>query len=147
MDISCTINDRNSKPPLKLFSYFQSTRNLETCTALFAVDTTPPPTKTSADLWRKDTSKAYVRGQEALIDWRPAGTEIISQYQEAHKRERQKLDVAVTKSILATCKQDAILPAVLAASQKEEVVAKAVSLWQKPSQPEPSVCRSVHRSM
>lgn len=133
MDISCTINDRNSKPPSKLFSYFQSSRNLEACTALFAVDTSPPPTKSSAELWRKDTSKAFVRGQEALGNWRPASTEIITQFQEARKREQLQLEVAVTTSILSTCKQDAILPAVLAAGQKEEVIAKAVSLWQKRS--------------
>lgn len=131
MDVSCTINDRNAKPPSKIYSYWQSLRTLNNCQALFAVEVTPSQIQTANDLWRKDTSKTYIRGEEALEGWQPASTEMVSQFRQFRRSERSLAEVAATRSILLECRQDAILPAVLAAGRQEVLLAKVVQLWKR----------------
>ena len=105
MDIACTINARDAKPPGRIVSLIESTtmgfRSTLACSALFSVRLRPPLTKNSKDMWRIDTSAKYVRGQEALQGWRPRGLSLLRDF--THTKGRQELwaEVDAVRNLLA----------------------------------------------
>ncbi|KAI0751639.1 kinesin-domain-containing protein [Daedaleopsis nitida] len=134
MDTAVTIQTRDARPPSRLTSLFGSTKILPKTSTMFSVRLTPPLTRSPKDLWRLDTAEKYVRGEEALGIWRPRGVSVVEDYSRLVTMERRAADVQAIRVILAASpmskvkQQDAD---VWAAPASEQLLGKALSLWQK----------------
>jgi kinesin family protein 1 len=127
MDIAVTVQGRDARAPSKLMNLLSSSRVLSRTSALFAVRLTPFMTKRTSDIWRRDTSRTYVRGEESLGSWRPRGISLIDDRSKLVARGRQMAEVEATKAILAGIKQASSTNV----SDEQELLRRALSLWQK----------------
>ncbi len=104
MDLAVSINARDAKPPGRLMSLIESAtsgaRTLTKTTAVFAVKLVPPMTKKAEDLWRLDTAKKYVRGQEALKGWKARGVSLVKDYEGVRRREGRRVEVEGVRAML-----------------------------------------------
>ncbi len=134
MDLAVSINARDAKPPGRLWGYIESAtsgaRTLSKTSAIFSVKLVPPMTKKTADLWRLDTAKKYVRGQEALKGWKARGVSLVSDHEELVRKEKRRAEV---EGVRATLK--AHPPTATMADGREEasveLLERAVGLWQR----------------
>lgn len=131
LDLPITILPRDSRRRSSLMSYFAADKTRDSLTAIFAVELSPPSAQSTSDLWRLDTSKKHVRGEEALGDWRPRGTSLIEDWQRAGKIARGIADKQCTLSILDIAgdlipehRQDGD-------AGHEDLLRRCVDLWQK----------------
>ena len=132
MDMAVTIQTRDSRPPSKLFAMLSSTRVLTKSSNVFRVRLSPPLTRSAKDLWRLDTAEKYVRGEEALGSWRPRGISVVEDYDKLISMERRAADVQAIRVILDNSPAgSAPMPAGASVWGSEELVSKALSLWQK----------------
>jgi kinesin family protein 1 len=130
MDIAVTMQTRDARPPSKFFTFLGSTKILSKTSTLFNVRLTPPPTRSPKDLWRLDTSEKYVRGEESLGIWKPRGFSVVEDYLRLVSTERRAADVQAVRVILAAGPpRHAQAGAHIWAS--EDILRKALSLWQK----------------
>jgi kinesin family protein 1 len=133
LDIGVSVQSRDARGPGGLFGgFFSTTRTLERANALFNVVVTPAMAKTSNDLWRRDTSKVRVRGEEALVakGWRPRGISLIEDHEALVRKERMAAEVAATKALLAEIPISRLASA-SAGEDEEEKLQSAVALWAK----------------
>ncbi|KAJ2783045.1 hypothetical protein GGI15_002730, partial [Coemansia interrupta] len=77
-----------------------------TLSPVFAADAacaaeTEPVAQSERNLWRLNTAKAYVRGEEALLPWRPRSVRMVDAYQRHVHRDAWRLRVARTDARLA----------------------------------------------
>lgn len=80
-------------------------------TRIYTLDLEPPSARSADDLWRLDTSRKYVKGEEVLglglagegstvMGWRVRGVSLIQDYAKARKAQRALGEVQVTKAVL-----------------------------------------------
>ncbi|KAE8230153.1 hypothetical protein CF326_g4853 [Tilletia indica] len=104
MDIALTINTRDARPPGRLLSLIDSatngTRTLSKTTALFSIKLTPPLTKRTNELWRLDTGTKYVRGEEALEQWRPRGVTLVREHLRNVQKQALRAEVDGVRALL-----------------------------------------------
>lgn len=130
MDVAVNIQTRDARPPSRFLALIGSTKVLPKTSTVFTVRLTPPLTRSPKDLWRLDTAEKYVRGEEALGVWKPRGISVVEDYSKLVTMERRAADVQAIRVILGasphrTQQTDAAVWA------SEEVMQKALSLWQK----------------
>jgi kinesin family protein 1 len=90
----------------------------------------PQLTRSAKDLWRVDTSEKYVRGEEILGSWKPRGISVVEDYTRLITTERRAADVQAIRVILAGSPPKP-LPADTLAWRADDLLRKALQLWQK----------------
>ncbi|KAG6873983.1 hypothetical protein C0995_007939 [Termitomyces sp. Mi166 len=130
MDAAITIRTRDASPPSKLLTFFGSTKILSKTRSLFSVRLSPPLTRSPEDLWRVDTSKKYVRGEEVLGGWKPRGISVVEDYERLISTERRAADVQAIRVILANHPPRPLAVDALA-WRADAILAKSLALWQK----------------
>lgn len=106
MDISVSINPRDSKPINKFFSFVENVSNgstskiLNKSNGVFNVRLIPPLTKKTKELWRLDTGKRYVRGEECIKGWKPRGISLVIDHRKNAEQIRKKTEVEAVKVML-----------------------------------------------
>ncbi|SJX66555.1 Kinesin-3 motor protein [Sporisorium reilianum f. sp. reilianum] len=135
MDLAVSINARDAKPPGRLMSFIESAtsgaRTLTKTSAIFSVKLLPPMTKKTADLWRLDTAKKYVRGQEALKGWKARGVSLVQDH-EALVRKEAKL--AQVEGVRAVLKASPVLTGgngQVQGREEQELLERVVAMWQR----------------
>lgn len=139
MDVAVSINARDAKPPGRLMTLFEAAtsgaRTLSKTSAIFSVKLVPPMTKKTADLWRLDTSKKYVRGQEALGGWKARGVSLVQDHERLRMAEERRAEVEGVRAML---KAHPPLSLSLGAERgdrrgerEEELLERAVAMWQR----------------
>jgi kinesin family member 1 len=88
------------RPQSVLKSFWNSTRVVRSSDGLFSVVVRPASTKRAADLWRLDTSKDYINGEELLGSWTPRGISLVKDYISARRKRRQIQDIESAKATL-----------------------------------------------
>ncbi|KAI9311973.1 hypothetical protein BX666DRAFT_1991430 [Dichotomocladium elegans] len=78
-DVAVQIQGRTSSTLRKLLGQ-KPPRILSNYLALFQVHLRPPMTRRVSQLWRLNTANKYIRGQEALGEWRPRGVSLVDDY-------------------------------------------------------------------
>ncbi|EST06844.1 Pleckstrin [Kalmanozyma brasiliensis GHG001] len=134
MDLAVSINPRDAKPPGRLWGYIESAtsgaRTLTKTSAIFSVKLVPPMTKKTADLWRLDTAKKYVRGQEALKGWKARGVSLVKDHEELVRKQSRRADVEGVRAMLK-----AHPPAASARDEHDEgrleLLDRVVRMWQR----------------
>ena len=133
MDVAVSINARDAKPPGRLMSFIESAtsgaRTLTKTSAIFSVKLVPPMTKRTADLWRLDTAKRYVRGQEALKGWKARGVSLVSDHEALARNEVRRAEVEGVRAVLKV--HPAPVGGQARQARQDEVLERAVRLWQR----------------
>jgi kinesin family protein 1 len=121
-------------------------------TRIYTLDLEPPSARSADDLWRLDTSRKYVKGEEVLglepsgegstaMGWRVRGVSLIEDFAKARKAQRALGEVQVTKAVLEIMSagealngdhKDGVEEAPeRGGSGDRELVGKCVDLWKK----------------
>ena len=111
-------------------SLLGSTRILSKTSSIFRVRLLPPLTRSPKDLWRLDTSKKYVRGEEVLGHWKPRGISVVEDYMRLVTTEEKAADVQAIRVILAHHPPRPVQADGLA-WRSDDLVKNAIGLWQK----------------
>nr|XP_019000355.1 kinesin [Kwoniella mangroviensis CBS 8507]OCF63816.1 kinesin [Kwoniella mangroviensis CBS 8507] len=101
MDLKIKILGRDSRRSSIFSTIFASTKIYHSVTSIFAIDLTPPIARSTDDLWRLDTSKKHVKGEEVLKgEWNPRSLSLIEDFMKMQRTIRNLADVQATQSIL-----------------------------------------------
>ncbi|KAJ1021725.1 hypothetical protein NDA13_005340 [Ustilago tritici] len=130
MDVAVSINARDAKPPGRLMSFIEGARTLTKTSGIFGVRLVPPMTKRTKELWRLDTGKKYVRGQEALRGWKARGVSLVSDHEVLRRGEERRAEVEGVRVVLKG--QFGGLVAVERGEEgKEELMMRVLDLWKR----------------
>jgi kinesin family protein 1 len=99
LDLPLRILARDSRRS-SLMSYFSSDKIYNSLTAVYAVELVPPIAQSTQDLWRLDTAKKHVPGEEVLGEWRPRGASLLEDWQRARKTAKGIADKQITGVVL-----------------------------------------------
>lgn len=128
-DFSVKVQARGAAGP-GYFStgFFSSNRLLQQTTSLFTLVLSPSSTRSSADLWRLDTSQSYVRGEEFLPQgWKLRGVSTVKDFLQLRKTERLAADVRAVESFIASC--DSLSSSSQPTQSDDEVKKKVLDFW------------------
>ena len=135
LDVAVSINARDAKPPGRLMSFIEGAKTMTKTSAVFAVKLVPPMTKKSADLWRLDTGKKYVRGQEALRGWKARGVSLVQDHEALRRLEEKRAEVEGVRALLKAHPPLALSHAGLmngdGGRRSEELLERALGMWQR----------------
>ncbi|EXJ77891.1 kinesin family member 1/13/14 [Capronia epimyces CBS 606.96] len=140
MDQQLQILPRSYVRPQPMFKTFWShTRITYSTDDLFSIVVRPISAKRAADLWRLDTSKKYINGEELLGNWKPRGISLVKDYLLARRKGRQLQDIESAKASLglrqlSAGKSRSRTPAHPHWDAREEhLLRKFLAIWKKPS--------------
>lgn len=126
--------------PQSLFkSFWNQTRITHSTDGLFSIVVRPVSAKRAADLWRLDTSKHYIKGEELLGNWNPRGISLVKDYLMARRKRRQLQDIESAKAALGLRMLSMNKTRSRAASpsntdaREEQLLRKFLEIWMKPS--------------
>ena len=128
------------RPQSVLKSFWNQARVVKSSDGSFSITVRPTRTKRAADLWRLDTSKDHINGEELLGSWTPRGISLVKDYISARRKRRQVQDIESAKATLGFKrisihgKPKSRTPSPAQANVKQQqLLEKFVAIWQKPS--------------
>jgi len=127
LDLPLRILARESRRS-SLMPYFTSATTHKSFTAIYGIDLVPPIAQSSSDLWRLDTAKKHVPGEEGLGDWRPRGVSLLEDWQRATKTAKGIADKQVTSTVLDLLGD---LDQVEVDRVSEDLLRNALKLWEQ----------------
>ena len=127
LDLPLRILARESRR-ISLMSYFTSATTHKSLIAIYGIDLVPPIAQSSSDLWRLDTAKKHVPGEEGLGDWRPRGVSLLEDWQRACKTAKGIADKQVTSAVLDLLGD---LDQVEMERDSEDLLRNALKLWEQ----------------
>ncbi|RMZ75101.1 hypothetical protein DV738_g5647, partial [Chaetothyriales sp. CBS 135597] len=127
------------RPQSILKSFWNQQIVTRSTNGLFSIVVRPVSARRAADLWRLDTSKDYVNGEELLGSWAPRGISLVKDYLVARRKRQQLQDIESAKaslgikrlSVTRQARSRGPSPEVLSESD-EQLVRKYLAIWQKP---------------
>lgn len=128
LDLPVRILGRGAKRS-SLMSLFASPKIYTSYIELFGVDLSPPLASSPSDLWRLDTSKKHVSGEEILDDWKPRRLSLIEDFARMRRTDKALVDVQITKVILGLLGQ--VHASEQPESRRTELLRRCIELWQK----------------
>jgi kinesin family protein 1 len=137
LDAALRVQTRGaSAPGLLSTGFFGTARLLDRTNAIFSLRLSPPPTRSTRDLWRLDTSKAYIKGEEKLpAGWTPRGVSVVQDHLRLVKQEKLAADVQASEALVEVYENSAgaFDPSVGTArnnkESQEDILKRAVHLW------------------
>ncbi|WVQ95660.1 hypothetical protein IAU59_002758 [Kwoniella sp. CBS 9459] len=128
LDLPLRILGRDSRRS-SILSFFTSSKIYNSFTSTFSLDLTPPLARSANDLWRLDTAKKHVKGEERLGDWKPRSLSLIEDFMKMKRTARGLADVQATKVVLELIGD--VDAKALGEQEKEGILARCLELWQK----------------
>lgn len=141
IDQQMQILPRSYVRPQSMFKTFWSqTKITHSTDGLFSIVVRPVSANRAADLWRLDTSKNYINGEELLGNWSPRGISLIKDYLTVRRKRRQLQDIESAKAALGLrrlsvptkTRSRAASPSNIDA-REEALLRKFLAIWMKPS--------------
>ncbi|OCF33654.1 kinesin [Kwoniella heveanensis BCC8398] len=139
LDLPIRILGRDSRRS-SILSFFTSSKIYNSLTSTFSLDLTPPLARSANDLWRLDTAKKHVQGEEGLRDWKPRSLSLIEDFMKMKRTARNLADVQATKVVLDLIADVDRTPL---KADEECVLRNCLDLWRK--EMEHRVIIDVHR--
>lgn len=127
------------RPQSMFKSFWTHTRITHATDGLFSIVVRPISAQRAADLWRVDTSRNYIKGEELLGNWKPRGISLVKDYLNARRKKRQLQDIETAKAALGLKRLSVSKTRARAASpsnmdaREEALVRKFLVIWKKPS--------------
>ncbi|WVF68191.1 hypothetical protein IAT40_002956 [Kwoniella sp. CBS 6097] len=128
LDLPLRILGRDSRRS-SILSFFTSSKIYNSLTSTFSLDLTPPLARSANDLWRLDTAKKHVPGEEGLGDWKPRSLSLIEDFAKMKRTVRGLADVQATKVVLDLVGE--IEARGFTDHEKDEILRRCLTLWQK----------------
>jgi kinesin family member 1 len=129
-----------SRPQSILKSFWQQTRVTHSTDGVFSVAVRPLSVKRAVDLWRMDTVRDYVNGEELLGNWAPRRISLIRDFMAARRRQRRVEEIEAARAALGNRKLSVkngagsrVPSPARPDSRQEELLRKYVALWLKPT--------------
>lgn len=129
-----------TRPKSILKSFWGYSRITHSTDGLFSLVIRPLTAKSAADLWRLDTSKDYINGEELLESWRPRSISLVKDYIHARRKKRQSREIESTKATLRLRRVNVAgrnvsrTPSPSQPNPREEqLLRKYLAIWMKPS--------------
>ncbi|KIW41903.1 uncharacterized protein PV06_05499 [Exophiala oligosperma] len=140
IDQQLQILPRSYVRPQSMFkTFWNQTRITHSTDGLFSIVVRPISAQRAADLWRLDTSKNYVKGEELLGNWSARGISLVKDYLVARRKRRQLQDIETARAAFGLKKLSINKTRSRAASpsnvdaREEALLRKFVAIWMKPS--------------
>jgi kinesin family member 1 len=119
------------RPQSMFKSLWNQTRITHSTDGIFSIIVRPVSAKRAADLWRLDTSKNYINGEELLGKWQPRGISLVRDYLVARRKRRQLQDIETAKAALGLRRLTISARRPPPGERDQEILQKYVQLWQK----------------
>ncbi|KAL8839989.1 MAG: hypothetical protein Q9170_001531 [Blastenia crenularia] len=101
LDQNLQIRPRSWLRPQSMFKQLWKTaRIVHTTSGIFSALLKPSSAKKASDIWRLDSQKDYVKGEEDLADWKPRGSSLVYDFYYTERWRRRTRDVGATKRFL-----------------------------------------------
>lgn len=130
-DLPLRVIGRDAKRS-SLLSVFSTSKIYHKVTAMYAVNLTPPLVRSTQDLWRLDTSKKHVRGEEGLGDWKPRSLSLLEDFARLGRTEIALADVQTTKAVLELMGD--VPPTQSSDDEREELLGRCIKYWHQAMQ-------------
>ncbi|KAK5092025.1 hypothetical protein LTR70_007892 [Exophiala xenobiotica] len=130
------------RPQSILKSFWNQQRVTRSADGVFSIVVRPLSAKRAADLWRLDTGKDYINGEELLGSWTPRGISLVKDYITARRKRRQLEDIEAAKAIHGARKLNISAPRKsrdpsplsldeATTKKREDKMKRFLTLWQK----------------
>lgn len=130
------------RPQSVLKSFWNQTRVTRSTDGLFNIVVRPISAKRAADLWRMDTSKDYVNGEELLGSWSPRGISLVKDYITSRRKRRQMQEIESARATLGIkrlsiakprARSRTASPAEPPTEHEEALLRRCVTIWSRPA--------------
>lgn len=131
------------RPQSVLKSFWSQTRITHATDGLFSITVRPTTARRAvADLWRMDTSKDYVNGEDLLGGWTPRGLSLVKDYISARRKRRQMQDIESARATLGLkrlsvsapkSKSRNPSPAQPPNAREEDLLRRFTTIWSRPA--------------
>jgi kinesin family protein 1 len=128
LDLPIRILNRDTRRS-SLMALFTAPKIFKAYTAVFSVDLGPPLASTAGDLWRLDTGKKHVIGEEILGDWKPRSVSLLQDWERLRRTDRTLAEVQLTKVVLNLVGDGS--QKVMSEERRAEVIKLCVASWMK----------------
>ena len=88
------------RPQSMFKQLWKTTRIIHYTSSIFSVSIKPASAKRASDIWRMDSQKSYVKGEEDLNNWKPRGVGLLRDYIISQQSRRRIAEVEATKVFL-----------------------------------------------
>ncbi|KAJ9656995.1 hypothetical protein H2198_004595 [Neophaeococcomyces mojaviensis] len=128
------------RPQSILKSFWNQQRITRSADGVFSIVVRPLSAKRAADLWRLDTSKDYINGEEFLGTWTPRGISLVKDYVTARRKQFQLRDIEAAKAAYgprklrvstATPRKSQSPSPTMDVAKRDAKLRKFLALWQK----------------
>jgi kinesin family protein 1 len=141
LDLPIRILDRDAKRS-SFLTFWSTNKIFPSLSAIFTVNLEPPIARSAAELWRLDTGKKHVKGEEKLGDWKPRSLSLLEEFGRMGRTEKGLGDVQATRAVLGMVDETGDEEEVNATIGPEESVdetrereegllRRCIKLWQK----------------
>lgn len=111
---------------------FWRARPVHNVVAIYTVDLTPPMARTARELWRLDTAKKPVPGENLLGGWRPRSMALVREYATLVRTRRAIADVQTTKVVLDAIAADDIKETSSDdEAARNKLLGRCLGMWQR----------------
>ncbi|WWD20715.1 hypothetical protein CI109_105191 [Kwoniella shandongensis] len=130
LDLPIKILGRDAKRS-SILTFWSSSKVYQSATSIFSLHLTPPLARSAQDLWRLDTAKKHVRGEEGLGDWKPRSLSLIEDFERSRKTARGLADVQATKAVLELLGEVDMKVEEMGDERKDRLLRECLELWEK----------------
>ena len=140
LDQNIQIRPRSWLRPQSLFKQlWKTTRIVHITSGIFAVILKPKSLKRAADIWRVDSKREYVKGEEMLSNWQPRGVSLVHDIVKSKQRQQRIADVEATKLLLG--RSNWSYPTSLCEGEmtdtQQHILERSLKFWRTPSETVP----------
>lgn len=139
------IRPRSWLRPQSMFKQlWKTTRIIHYTAGIFSVSIRPASAKRASDIWRMDSQQTYVKGEEALTNWKPRGVGLLRDYIRSQQMRKWIAEVEATKVFLRRHRSSLPSPPnspELTPAQKR-LIQRCLELWTLMSNQPPSLVLS-----
>ena len=90
-----------SRPQSIIKSFWNQSRILHSTDGIFSIAIRPLSAKKAADLWRMDTERDYVNGEELLENWQPRRVSLVRDFIQSRRRRDRLAEVEAAKGAMS----------------------------------------------
>ncbi|WVR08516.1 hypothetical protein IAU60_005571 [Kwoniella sp. DSM 27419] len=127
LDLPIRVLGRDSRRS-SILNFFNSAKVYHSATSTFTIDLNPPLARSAGDLWRLNTAKKHVVGEELLGDWQPRSLTVIEDYRRMKRAATVQADVQATKCVLDYI-GEIDQPSKTQSAESSQLMERCVALW------------------
>ncbi|KAI4120429.1 MAG: hypothetical protein LQ338_007029 [Usnochroma carphineum] len=139
LDQNLQIRPRSWLRPQSMFKQlWKTSRVVHTTSGIFSALLKPTAAKRATDIWRFDTQRDYVKGEEELSHWKPRGTSLIRDFYDHQRRRQRAREVEAARLLLDGRRDEDRAPIqangdAILSEKHQHLLTRYVNLWKRSS--------------